>query len=420
MPCLKRLVGGEIKVYRDMAKCYEELNLGDTETFEVHITEEMHKSFAELFKDYSPIHTDDSFAETTPFGKRIGYAFMLTGYLSRLYGEYLPGGSSICIKQDAKFIKPFYIGDKLSITGTVSNKIDSTRFVEIESVIYRNDNECVYKGSGIVQLVFEYDSNTPLYEHNSQLKNKNCFIKALKELGVHNGDLLFVHSDISVFGKLATKDKEKLLKALTESITETVSDEGTVIMPAFSYSFTKNEPFDLGKTRSTVGILTEYFRNRSDVVRTKHPIFSVAIWGKLQEQLFNTGKDSFGEDSIFEKLHENKGKLIFFGAPFQSCTYLHYIEQAYGVPYRYIKTFKGTIIDGDEEYEDECTFFVRDLDKNVQLDTTRLEKHLLDSGLMKCTKVGGGNIMVIDAGALYDEGFKLLKKDLFFFLKEEV
>jgi len=64
-------------------------------------------AFAALSGDYSPIHCDEQFCSKTRFKKRIGYAFLLTGFLSKLYGEHLPGGSSICIKQESKFIKPF-------------------------------------------------------------------------------------------------------------------------------------------------------------------------------------------------------------------------------------------------------------------------------------------------------------------------
>ena len=130
-------------------------------------------------------------------------------------------------------------------------------------------------------------------------------------------------------------------------------------------------------------------------------------------------KDSFGKDSIFGKLHSNNGKLLFLGAPFLSCTFLHYIEQDYGVTYRYMKTFKGKIKAGGSVYEDACTFFVRRLDKHITLDTTRLEKYLLDKGVMKEVRVGYGRILLVEADALFKEGKKLLDEDINFFLGEQ-
>ncbi|MBS3105523.1 hypothetical protein J4234_04655 [Candidatus Woesearchaeota archaeon] len=136
------------------ARSFSDIKIGDKAQFEVEINEESHASFAKLFGDFSPIHCDDKFCSKTKFKRKIGYGFMLTGFLSRLYGEYLPGGSSICIKQDAKFIKPFFIGDKIKIVGKVVNNIKSTNLIEINIEMYRNGKELVFKGAGIVQVLF--------------------------------------------------------------------------------------------------------------------------------------------------------------------------------------------------------------------------------------------------------------------------
>jgi len=135
------------------SKSFSEINIGDKSQFRVRIDENIHASFSNLSGDFSPIHCDEEFSSKTRFKKRIGYAFMLTSFLSRLYGQYLPGGSSICIKQEASFIKPFFIGDTLKVIGEVVDKIESTRFVVIRNKIMRNDSECIFKGQGIVQII---------------------------------------------------------------------------------------------------------------------------------------------------------------------------------------------------------------------------------------------------------------------------
>jgi len=141
--------------HRNKAFSFAEIHIGQSAGFEVVVTEKSHQKFSELFGDYSPIHTQEGFASSTPFKRRIGYAFFLTGLLSRLYGEYLPGGSSICIKQETKFRKPFFIGDTITVTGTVEKKISSTRFVVIKSEMLRNGGELVFEGSGTVQVLFD-------------------------------------------------------------------------------------------------------------------------------------------------------------------------------------------------------------------------------------------------------------------------
>lgn len=134
-------------------KSFSEINVGDSDQFEILVDEKMHSDFSKLFGDFSLIHTDAEFSAKSGFKRRIGYAFLLTGLLSKLYGEHLPGGSSICIKQEAKFVKPFYPGDNLKVRGEVIRKINSTKFVEIKTEIFRNRNEKVFEGLGFVQII---------------------------------------------------------------------------------------------------------------------------------------------------------------------------------------------------------------------------------------------------------------------------
>ncbi len=259
--------------------------------------------------------------------------------------------------------------------------------------------------------------NHPLYNTNGHYIYKADIIKALRNCGVKKGDVIFVHSDISAFGKLSTFDAAFLLKTLADALKESVGSNGTIIMPTFTYSFTENKPYDKSNSKSKVGILTEYFRKQPDVSRTIHADHSVAIWGRHRNELLKIGKDTFDKDSIFGKLHKLNGKIVFFGAPFQSCTFLHYIEQMHKVPYRYMKKIRGKIIDGNKEYEDEITFYVKYVIFFTHL--SNLEKHLLDKKLLKEVGLGHGKISMVEADAFFKEGQKLLDKDIFSFLKKE-
>jgi aminoglycoside 3-N-acetyltransferase len=401
-------------------RSFNEIEVGNKVEFYENIDMNRHVKFRDLFEDFSPVHNDKSIARHSNYNDVIGYGFMLNGFLSKLYGEYLPGGSSICIKQESNFRKAFYIGDTIKIVGKVIDKIESTKFVVIESKMYRNNDELIFTGEGIVQVIFNKLDNILLYKTS----NDNCvtgmdFINVLKKLGIKSGDTLFIHSDISKFGKLAVKKRDVLLGNIIDSFKSAVGNCGTLIMPAFSYSFCKGEIFDVENTKGTVGTLNEYFRRLPGVSRSVQPIFSAAVMGKNKDKFLNISKDSFGKDSIFDKLKQANGKLVFFGASFHSCTYLHYVEQMHKIPYRYMKEFNGKIKDGEKIYEDRCTFFVRYLNSNVVLDTSRLEKYLLENKIMKEASIGNGEILVIGAKELYNAGFKLLDEDIYYFLKEK-
>ena len=133
---------------------FESIQLGDKVEFKVVADERKQQSFRDLFNDHSPIHTDNNFSSTTVFDRPIGYAFFLEGLLSHLYGHLLPGGSSICIKQESQFRKPYYIGDIINIRAEVVFKSEAIKAVEIKTMIYRNGwDECVYEGKGLVQMI---------------------------------------------------------------------------------------------------------------------------------------------------------------------------------------------------------------------------------------------------------------------------
>ena len=263
------------------------------------------------------------------------------------------------------------------------------------------------------------NSPVPLFEaDDGAVFGKEEFVAALRGVGVHSGDTCFVHTDIRVFGRPKTTDWPLLLGNLEEALIESVGAEGTLIVPTFSYSFCKNETFDVEVTPGTVGVLNEHFRKRQDVRRSNHPIFSVAVWGNKRDKLRQVGDDSFGEDSIFGSLRQDRGKIVFLGASFQACTFVHYVEQAHGVPYRYMKSFFGTVIENGCARDTQCTYLVRYLDANVVLDLARLERSLLADGLMRRILLGEGQVLIVSALDLFDRAYSMLDGDIFSLLRE--
>jgi aminoglycoside 3-N-acetyltransferase len=264
------------------------------------------------------------------------------------------------------------------------------------------------------------DSRKALYTYHQEPLTPGAFEDALKAVGIRAGDTLFVHSDVLVFGKVCEPDLDLLMGTLINVLDSAAGPTGRLVMPAFTYSFCKNTPFDVAKSRSTVGALTEFFRRRPGVVRSRHPIFSCAIRAADAADFAVVGRDSFGPDSIFAKLHAADAKLIFFGAPMHSMTYVHYVEQQRGIDYRFPKTFTGTIIDENGPHEDSCTFYVRDLKRNPMLDTGPLERRLAQSGALREARVGGGLIKAVSCRDVLDEALRLLEENPYGLLEKPV
>ena len=90
--------------------------------------------------------------------------------------------------------------------------------------------------------------------------------------------------------------------------------------------------------------------SRDDFARTKHPIYSFAVWGKGKEELCAMdNKSSFGIDSPFTYMTNHEFKNLFIDKDLgHSFVYVHYVEEQVGnIPYRYLKDFTADYIDED-------------------------------------------------------------------------
>lgn len=186
--------------------------------------------------------------------------------------------------------------------------------------------------------------------------------------GISKGDTVYVISDILALSIAAKENGERFdMNKFIDSILHKVGEEGTVFIPTFNWGFCKGETFDIRKTVSRTGALGNAAMKRTDFKRSKHPIYSFMVWGKNQEYLVELDYvDGFGKGSVFEYMHEKRAKALVVGLPsLAGLTFLHYVEQCVGVPYRYSKAFSANYIDinGIEQEKTYC-MYVRDLKKD--------------------------------------------------------
>ena len=258
-----------------------------------------------------------------------------------------------------------------------------------------------------------------LYTYQGQKITDTDFFAALVSLGVEEGDTLFIHSDTKPFGRLAISSGEELLAALVDVFERSVSERGIIIMPTFSYSFgaDKDNVFDVAKTKSTVGSLTEYFRQLPGVVRTREPMMSVAVRGADIEKMVDIGNDTLGKRSVFDTLHKQGGKIVLFGTDFSACTFLHHVEEMHAVPYRFMKTLSGTIIDHGRSYEAAVQYYARPLDVPDEKDFNLIMPHLQKAGVLRDVHIGSGRIVLVSAEDLFAVTMKLLDSNPYALLR---
>ena len=81
-----------------------------------------------------------------------------------------------------------------------------------------------------------------LTEYNGKIFTDDMLVEAIQALGVKNGDVLCVHSDTFRLGK-PLLSKQEYMSTLCAIFKQVIGDEGTIIMPAFSYSFCRGQDY---------------------------------------------------------------------------------------------------------------------------------------------------------------------------------
>jgi aminoglycoside 3-N-acetyltransferase len=235
--------------------------------------------------------------------------------------------------------------------------------------------------------------------------------------GITQGDIVLIHSDcmrtMILYRRMGFNISPQ---TILESFLYSVGYSGTLIFPLFNFDFTNGVPFDISKTPSKMGVLSEAARSYPGAVRTGHPIYSFAIIGKkgpLFEGIDNCS--GYGVDSPFGLLRKLHGKMAVLDLPDQdSLTFYHHIEEMHNVPYRHHKVFKGDYTDSTGVTTTRSySIFVRNLNMGVETHTNPTGDLLWENGLyMGDLPNHGAGLRVISSNKMFDFVSKIIRAGL--------
>ena len=198
---------------------------------------------------------------------------------------------------------------------------------------------------------------------------------------------IFVHSDLPVTFHLYRKEIKEInpiniASACLDYLESNFPSE--LFFPAFNYDFGSSLLFDVDNDQVQVGDLPEYIRTNASYRRSTCPFFSSLSRNKSQTRLFDR-YEPFGAHSVFDYFYKNNGFFMFFGAPFSSFTFLHYIENKIpgGPKYRYDKEFIGRVKNNGELHDVSCLMHVRPKNTNLEYDWDQMEADLIEVGILK-------------------------------------
>jgi len=125
---------------------YEDIFIGQQESFTLKITDSMVEKFSNLSGDLNPLHMDNKFAESSSFNKRIVHGMLLASFFSQLIGMKLPGKNALYFSQTLNFRSPCYIDDTIEIVGKVTEKSDSAQIITVSTSIFNESKTCLIDG----------------------------------------------------------------------------------------------------------------------------------------------------------------------------------------------------------------------------------------------------------------------------------
>jgi len=193
----------------------------------------------------------------------------------------------------------------------------------------------------------------------------------LDHLMINSGDSVMLGIDMgkiplpfyrASLSKEAFREREqKWCQFVFNTLLERLGENGTLLVPTYTYSCGKpGSIFDSNTTRSEIGPFTEYFRKQPRVIRSLHPLFSIAGIGKYSHEILkNTGSSAFAMGSPFSRFIDYDIKFLCLGVEIRnSITYVHHLEQYNGGWHRYNKRFDCEVFDKNIKINREWSAFV--------------------------------------------------------------
>lgn len=134
-------------------RSYDEVKIGDTAEITKTITEADVVNYAGIIADFNPLHVNKEYAEKSMFGQRVVHGMLVASFFSTIVGVCIPGVNALYLSQEAKFIKPTFIGDTITAKAEVIEKVDEKKRIILKTEIYNQKDELVVTGKAITMLM---------------------------------------------------------------------------------------------------------------------------------------------------------------------------------------------------------------------------------------------------------------------------
>ena len=161
----------------------------------------------------------------------------------------------------------------------------------------------------------------------------NNLLEQLGRLELNKNGTLLVHSSLKSIGPV---------EGGADTVLDVFSDymkDGLLVLPTHTWDYINGDHpnFHVDDSPSCVGVLSELFRKRENVVRSLHPTHSVAALGENSDE-FVTGDELFdtpcARGSAWGKLLDHQATIMLLGVDLCRNTFIHGVEEWANIPGR--------------------------------------------------------------------------------------
>ena len=162
-------------------------------------------------------------------------------------------------------------------------------------------------------------------------------VAAAGSVGIARGDTVMFHSSLSSMGTVVGGPN-----TVIDGFLEAVGPEGTVAVPTLWWQPNTDPPklledWDVDRSPSYPGLITETLRTRPDSFRSDNPTHSISAVGRGAEELTHShgesglrpclfGDKAFAADSPWQRLYERNAAYCFIGVDFTVNTMGHFVQ----------------------------------------------------------------------------------------------
>lgn len=128
---------------------YDDIRIGDTAELSRCLSFDDIRVFAAATGDVNPAHLDPDFASHDMFHRIVAHGMWGGALISAVLGTRLPGPGTVYLEQNLSFLKPVFVGDTVTASVCVSEKMPRGR-VRLACRCTNQNGEDVIKGTAVV------------------------------------------------------------------------------------------------------------------------------------------------------------------------------------------------------------------------------------------------------------------------------